>query len=133
MNEVFLDTVGMLALWNRRDQWHSAAMSAFEEITLQRIGMTATSLVLFECGNAATRHAFRSLVKSLRIELAESNRLIEPTQVDIEQTWAAYDRGEANNAGIVDQVSFVVMRRLGLTRAFTNDAHFRAAGFETMF
>ena len=36
-------------------------------------------------------------------------------------------------AGIVDQVSFVVMRRLGLTRAFTNDWHFRAAGFETLF
>lgn len=133
MIDVYLDTVGMLAIWNRRDQWHPAAMSAFEEITRQRIGMTATSLVLFECGNGAARHEFRSLVKSLRIELADSNKLIEPTQVDVEQAWAAYDRGEANNAGIVDQVSFAVMRRLGLTRAFTNDAHFRAAGFETMF
>ena len=35
--------------------------------------------------------------------------------------------------GIVDHVSFVVMRRLGLTQAFTNDAHFRAAGFEVLF
>jgi hypothetical protein len=25
------------------------------------------------------------------------------------------------------------MRRLGLTQAFTNDAHFQAAGFETLF
>jgi len=25
------------------------------------------------------------------------------------------------------------MRRLGLTQAFTNDAHFKAAGFETLF
>jgi len=33
----------------------------------------------------------------------------------------------------VDHVSFVVMRRLGVGRAFTNDRHFRAAGFETLF
>jgi predicted nucleic acid-binding protein len=30
-------------------------------------------------------------------------------------------------------VSFSVMRRLGLTRAFTNDRHFAAAGFEALF
>jgi hypothetical protein len=26
-----------------------------------------------------------------------------------------------------------IMRRLGLSKAFTNDGHFRAAGFETLF
>ncbi len=39
----------------------------------------------------------------------------------------------AGQAGIVDQVSFVVMRRLGITEAFTNDRHFQAAGFHTLF
>ena len=33
----------------------------------------------------------------------------------------------------VDQLSFQVMRRLGLTEAFTNDQHFQAAGFTTLF
>ena len=33
----------------------------------------------------------------------------------------------------VDQLSFRVMRRLGLTEAFTNDQHFQAAGFTTLF
>lgn len=32
-----------------------------------------------------------------------------------------------------DQWSFVVMHRLGLSQAFTNDRHFRAAGFAPMF
>jgi uncharacterized protein len=35
--------------------------------------------------------------------------------------------------GIVDHVSFTIMRRLGISKAFTNDGHFRAAGFETLF
>lgn len=30
-------------------------------------------------------------------------------------------------------VSFAVMRRLGITEAFTNDRHFQAAGFATLF
>jgi predicted nucleic acid-binding protein len=133
MIDVFLDTVGMMAIWNRRDQWHAAAKEAMGEIRSKRFGIITSTLVLFKCGNAAARHKFRSLVKSLRIELVETNKLIEPTAADIGQAWAAYDRGEANNAEIVHQVSFVVMRKLGLTHAFTNDAHFRAAGFETMF
>jgi hypothetical protein len=40
---------------------------------------------------------------------------------------------EADSAGLVDHVSFTIMRRLGISKAFTNDGHFRAAGFETLF
>jgi predicted nucleic acid-binding protein len=35
--------------------------------------------------------------------------------------------------GLVDELSFAVMRRLGLRRAFTNDQHFAAAGFDPLF
>lgn len=56
-----------------------------------------------------------------------------PTPEETEGAWAAYDRGEAGQAGIVDHVSFAVMRRVGLTEAFTNDRHFQAAGFTTLF
>jgi predicted nucleic acid-binding protein len=51
----------------------------------------------------------------------------------VEDAWASYHRGEADQAGIVDQISFRVMRRLGATEAFTNDQHFRAAGFAPLF
>ena len=51
----------------------------------------------------------------------------------LETAWAAYRAGHAGEAGIVDQVSFAVMRRLGLTEAFTNDRHFAAAGFTMLF
>ena len=32
MNTAFLDTVGLLALWNRSDQWHTPAEEAFDEL-----------------------------------------------------------------------------------------------------
>ncbi|MBI3735253.1 DUF104 domain-containing protein [Candidatus Sumerlaeota bacterium] len=33
----------------------------------------------------------------------------------------------------VDQISFIVMRRLEVTEVFTCDKHFNAAGFNTLF
>ncbi len=61
------------------------------------------------------------------------HRLIVPTVEDWQAAWLAYERGEADRAGTVDHVSFTIMRRLGISKAFTNDGHFRAAGFETLF
>ena len=79
------------------------------------------------------RGPFRNDVIALQKALGSRQALIEPTPEDVEEAWGAFGRGDAANAGIVDHVSFIVMRRLGVTRAFSNDAHFRAAGFETLF
>lgn len=133
MIPVFLDTVGLIAIWERGDQWHAAASAAFRPLLSDGVPLVTTPHVLMECGNACSRRPCRLDVVRLRGGLAAAGRVIEPTANEIEAAWAAYERGEAGQAGIVDHVSFVVMRRLGLSRAFTNDAHFRAAGFETLF
>jgi predicted nucleic acid-binding protein len=65
--------------------------------------------------------------------LHASGDLLEPTAADLDAAWAAYTRGEAGDAGIVDHVSFVVMRRENLTEVLSNDEHFRRAGFRTLF
>ena len=36
MTAIFLDTVGLVAMWNRADQWHEAAITAFELIKSKR-------------------------------------------------------------------------------------------------
>lgn len=130
---VFLDTVGLLALWNRRDQWHTSAAEVFSELVAKEARLVTTTCVLLECGNAAARFPFRHLVVELRNELRGASDLLTPTPDEYDAAWAAYARGEAAQAGIVDHVSFIVMRREGLTQVFSNDAHFRAAGFETLF
>jgi predicted nucleic acid-binding protein len=133
MTPVFLDTVGLLAVWDTTDQWNAAADAAYREITRRGLPLLTTPLILWECGNAAARRPFRQRVNVLREKLIKEKLLIEPTLGEVEVAWAAYKRGEAAEAGIVDHVSFVIMRRLGLTEAFTNDRHFLAAGFVTLF
>jgi predicted nucleic acid-binding protein len=133
MTPVFLDTVGLIAAWERADQWHAAASGALEALLPSGTPLVTTPYVLLECGNACARRPCRADVTQLRLDLIGAGRLIDPTPTEENEAWEAYARGEAGQAGVVDHVSFLVMRRLGLTQAFTNDAHFRAAGFETLF
>jgi uncharacterized protein len=130
---VLLDTVGLLAVWDESDQWHKAAQESLLQLSASRTDLVSTAYILLECGNAAARRPYRSAVSRLRQQLERGNRLLDPTTEDCQSAWKAYERGDANSAGIVDHVSFAVMRRLGITKAFTNDQHFQAAGFEILF
>lgn len=133
MTTVFADSVGLLALWNRRDQWHEQAASVFARIVDEGRVLVTTPFVLAECANAAARWRFRDQAVTARRRFEEAGTLIWPTDEDWAAAWGAYERGEAAGAGIVDHLSFQVMRRLGVTEAFTNDRHFAAAGLHPLF
>jgi predicted nucleic acid-binding protein len=133
MKPVFLDTVGLIALWDNSDQWHAAARPVFEALLAGHRPMVTTSSILLECGNAAARRTYRNDVDDLRQRMQARQCLIEPTTQDVEQAWSDYRAGVAGNAGIVDCISFVVTPRLGLNEAFSNDRHSQAAGFTILF
>jgi hypothetical protein len=89
--------------------------------------------VLLECGNAAQRRPFRAHVAQFQWQLRRDRALLPCTRGEWDAAWHEYERGRPGAPGIVDCISFAVMRRLGLTDAFTNDQHFRAAGFNPLF
>ncbi len=133
MTAVFVDTVGLLALWDEADQWHVAAANAFAGIIQRRASLVTTTFVLLECGNASARRPYRNEADDLRRLLERRNELIDPTAADWQDAWKSYRRDEFGGAGIVDCISIVVMRRLGLNEVFTNDRHFKAAGLQVLF
>src|SRR4051794_2554837 len=121
MNPVFLDTVGLIAVWHKADQWHNDAEPGFLNLVKSGRTLLTTTLVLYECGNAAARRPYRTTVDDLRTWLAAKGWLIEPTTTDLDRAWVHYRAATVGAAGIVDPVSFQVMRRLGITETFTND------------
>jgi predicted nucleic acid-binding protein len=133
MTAVFLDTVGMLAVWDSRDQWHDAAERVFERLIRANTPLVTTEYVLMECGNAAARRPYRNRVNAPRQRLAAANLIQQVSENELASAWNAFERGKAGDPGIVDCISFAVMRRLGLTEVFSNDQHFTAAGFTTLF
>lgn len=133
MKPVLLDTVGLLALWDKTDQWHAGALNAFDKLIQAKAPLVTTSYVFLECANAASRRPYRQDVADLRNHMESGGTLIQPTQDDWDRAWVEYSRGDADRAGVVDHVSFIVMRRMGIHQAFTNDSHFRVAGFDVLF
>ena len=95
--------------------------------------MVTTSFVFLECGNAAARRSYRTDVDDLRRAMSSHGRIIGPNSEDTEAAWSSYRNRAPGDASIVDFVSMVVMRRLGLTEVFANDRHFTRAGFSILF
>jgi uncharacterized protein len=133
MSVAFLHTVGLLALWDTNDQWHAAAEAAFAALQRTRVMLMTSSFVLLECANAAARRPFRPAVSRLRERMERKGRLVFPTDEDWSQAWRDYRQGTFGQPGVVDCVSFAIMRRLKIVQAFTNDRHFQEAGFGTLF
>jgi predicted nucleic acid-binding protein len=102
MNPVFLDTVGLLAVWDKADQWHNDAEPVFLVLARSARPMLTTTLVLYECGNAAARRPYRTTVDDLRIWLAAHGWLLEPTANDLDSAWADYRGAAVGTCGIVD-------------------------------
>ncbi|HEX8523459.1 MAG TPA: PIN domain-containing protein [Tepidisphaeraceae bacterium] len=132
MNAVFLDTAGLLAVWDTRDQWHAQADRVFRGLLASRARLLTSTFVLLECGNAAARRPYRQAVVHLGVALERSNALIVPTDEDWRTGWSGYERVGAHSAGLVDHISFAIMRRLNMTTAFTHDKHFRITRFQAL-
>lgn len=133
MNGVFLDTVGLIAVWDRSDQWHSAASEAWARVVASGAPLFVTPFVIAECANAASRRPYRSAIERLRQRLVAKVGFVEPSPYEWESACANYAAGRIGGPGLVDELSFAIMRRLGLRQAFTNDGHFADAGFEVLF
>lgn len=131
MTGVFLDSVGLIALWNQRDQWHAAATHEFAALSATT-EFFSTSYVVAECGNAFARSEVRGAVVRLGDRLDASRGLIYPSDADWHEAWVRFSASHPRGPGLVDEISFAMMRRLGLRRAFTNDRHFADAGFEPL-
>ena len=124
----FVDTGYILALVNENDQHHAEALALSEQFDGQPI--IVTDAVLLEIGNALSRMDRNAAVQIIR-DLRESPgvTVVNLTPELFESGFDLYRRHTDKHWGLVDCVSFVVMRQMGLTTALAFDQHFVQAGF----
>jgi predicted nucleic acid-binding protein len=125
---VFIDTGYILALVNEQDQHHAEAVAL--SMRFDGTPVVITDAVLLEIGNALSRidrGAAVQIIEDLRESPAVT--LVSLTPKLFESAFDLYRRHADKQWGLVDCVSFVVMRRLGLTTALAFDQHFAQAGF----
>jgi predicted nucleic acid-binding protein len=56
-------------------------------------------------------------------------RIVHVDEATWHEAWAMLEHMSDKTWSLVDAASFVVMRRFGITEAFTSDHHFTQAGF----
>lgn len=131
MRTIFIDTQFVVAIANERDQQHERA----EDLAKSCVGsrFVVTEPILLEIGNALARkfkdyaiHTIDQFLESKDIEL------IRLTPELFDAGYALYKNHRDKEWGLVDCISFVVMRRAGIEEALTFDQHFVQAGFRAL-
>ena len=124
---IFIDTSAIFALASERDLHHHEARRLFDELLRTERRLVTHSYVLSE--SMALLH--RRLGRGVALAVAVEARRFEVEWVDERLHGAAVDAlaDAASGVSLVDQVSFLVMRKRAITEAFAFDEDFAAAGF----
>jgi len=127
----FLDTSFVLALFNRRDQYHEKAVSLLNLVDRSR--KWVTEAVLIEIRDGMSR-IDRPLAAAFIGRCYDSpDTTVIPLTSGLIRTSLLLDRERPDKSwGLTDCISFVVMREEGLTDALTADEHFVQAGFRAL-
>ena len=130
---IFIDTGAFIARYIARDEHHAAATEAWEKLpTIGRRHYTS-NFVLDETITLLGRWSDYAFAAERARHLYSSHALdiLRPSQEDEIEAIALFDKYADQEVSFTDCISFVLMRKHRLERAFAFDRHFRLAGFET--
>jgi len=131
---VFIDSSGLIAAFDARDQRHEAARRAWEQLARQRARLLTTALVFAEIVTYLRRRAGWAVARQVGETMLRS-RVLEIVGIDAEAlaaAWREFLRSGQPGLSLCDAHAFIIMRERGVTRALTFDDDFAQAGFERM-
>jgi len=131
---IFLDTGAFVARYARRDGQHSRATRAWAEIEKLRNACFTSNFVLDETFTLLGRQTSYAFAAE-RARALLGSKALTILRPDAEDELAALDlfaRFADQKVSFTDCTSFALMRRHRLSRVFTFDRHFVAAGFEVL-
>ncbi|MHB1505852.1 MAG: type II toxin-antitoxin system VapC family toxin [Sulfobacillus sp.] len=125
----FVDTSGILTLLNRSEGNHAAASTIWEALVDAGGALTTSSFVLVETYALLQRRFGLEAVQTFHEEilpLLDVHWIDDATFTSAATALLVAGRRQLS---LVDCVSFVLMRRLGIDTAFAWDLHFEEQGF----
>jgi predicted nucleic acid-binding protein len=131
---IFVDTGAFVARYIRQDSQHRRARRAWAELDRSRTGCFTSSFVLDETFTLLGRRSTYAFAADRARALLSSAALtiLRPDADDETAAVELFAKFADQQVSFTDCVSFVLMRRHRLERAFTFDRHFADAGFEVL-
>jgi predicted nucleic acid-binding protein len=133
MSEVFVDTAVVIALLLDGDEHHGKAWSKILALRSQA-KLVTTRAVCLEIGSSLSRPRHRAQAAALLASIEHDPEFeVVPLSEDLYAEGLTLFSERADKAwSLTDCLSFIVMRKRGITPALTTDQHFRQAGFEPL-
>lgn len=130
-DRILIDTAFVLALINRRDQYHRQALELADKF--EGHPLLVTDAVIPEISSALARSYKQEAIKIIEEFLtSEEVEVVHLSPQLFHQAFAMYKKYQDKEWSLVDCVSFVVMADRGVGRALTFDRHFTQAGFQAL-
>jgi predicted nucleic acid-binding protein len=131
---IFVDTGAFVARYIRQDGHHRRARRAWAEIDRSRSRCFTSNFVLDETFTLLGRRSSYPFAADRARALLSSTALtiLRPDADDETRAVDLFAKFADQRVSFTDCVSFILMRRHRLARAFTFDRHFGDAGFEVM-
>ena len=131
MADAFVDTSFVVALVNKRDQYHLRALDLASQF--ERRPPVTTDVVLLEIGNALAKNFRAASIPVIDDFLTSSKIQIVHLYPDLfHKAFSLYRSCLDQTWGLIDFVSFIVMREAGIVESLTADKHFEQAGFRAL-
>lgn len=126
---VFLDTSALYALADAKDAHHAEARRIVERLKAEGAGLCVHEWIVLESVWLVQKRLGREAAVRLGL-FFQNNPILKIHFLDasfLEEVFSRYENRHA--LGMVDAASLLLMERLGLSRAFSFDRGFAAAGF----
>lgn len=132
--EAFLDAAYAIALASPKDRLHARAVALAEELESDRTRLVTTRAVLLEVGNALSKRRHRGAAVQLlsALETDPSVEIVDLSPDLYAEASELFRQRPDEEWGLIDRVSFVVMKARGMTEALTADEHFDQAGLRAL-
>lgn len=129
-DRVFVDTSAFYALTDARDDNHALSVNAAQRLAHEGAELFVTNFVVAETHTLMLNRLGRDVAeRALTRFYASSMRIIRATERDETRAREIIARSQDKDYSLVDAISFAVMDRLHIRRAWTYDHHFRQYGF----
>ncbi len=134
MNPIFVDTSSLIAIGNKRDAFHLKALETRKSLLNADSDFVTTSAVLLEFGNAFSPVKLRHVAVAMIEAIIASKKwnCLELNDQLLAEGFDLYRRMSDKDWGLVDCISIVAAKKMGVNQIFTTDHHFEQAGFSIL-
>lgn len=129
---IFIDTGAFVARYLQRDQYHQPALKGWERLARSGRRCFTSNFVLNETVTLlAWRAGYAFAAQRARLILSSQTvTILRPMEDDEHAAVEVLEKYADQAVSFTDCLSFIFMRKHGLSDAFSFDSHFERAGFQ---